>query len=139
MEEQNFSNHVRWVPAYHFLTFGILGLNLVWRLVFAWHVRSVGGRAVLYGALVDVLLAIALLLVALYARIFALRVQDRVIRGEERERLGRLLPPELRARVAELTPRQLVALRFASDAELPALAAKVLDERLQDGKAIKGM
>ena len=75
----------------------------------------------------------------LTARMFALSVQDRVIRLEERLRYERLLPPDLQARILEFEPGQLVALRFASDAELPGLARKVLDEKLSDRKAIKKM
>ncbi len=73
----------------------------------------------------------------LFARLFALSVQDRVIRLEERLRCERLLPPDLQPRIVEFEPAQLVALRFASDAELPGLARKVLDEKLKDRKAIK--
>jgi hypothetical protein len=67
----------------------------------------------------------------------ALKVQDRVIRLEERLRYQRLLPSDLQARTDDFTINQIVSLRFASDAELPALARKVLDEKLQDRKAIK--
>jgi len=66
-------------------------------------------------------------------------VQDRVIRLEMRLRMLQILPAELRPRVPEFSVNQLVALRFASDAELPALAKKVLDEKLNDRKAIKKM
>jgi hypothetical protein len=68
---------------------------------------------------------------------FALSVQDRVIRLEERLRCERLLPQDLQARIVEFEPGQLVSLRFACDAELPALARKVLDEKMTDRKAIK--
>jgi Family of unknown function (DUF6526) len=81
--------------------------------------------------------AVALLLLALFARLFALTVQDRVIRLEMRLRLTEILSADLRPRIPEFTARQLVSLRFASDAELPALARKVLDEKLSNGKAIK--
>jgi hypothetical protein len=64
-------------------------------------------------------------------------VQDRVIRLEMQLRLQQLLPQDLRPRMREFTVNQLVSLRFASDAELPALARKVLDEKLNDRKAIK--
>jgi len=66
-------------------------------------------------------------------------VQDRVIRMEERQRMGKLLPDDLKQRIAEFTPGQLVAMRFAGDAELPALARKVLNDKLTDTKAIKQM
>jgi len=73
------------------------------------------------------------------ARIFALTVQDRVIRLEMRLRLRDLLPADLQPRIPEFTRAQLVALRFAGDRELPALARRVLEERLTDRKAIKAM
>jgi hypothetical protein len=73
----------------------------------------------------------------LEARLFALAVQDRVIRLEERVRYERVLPEELRWRADELTVNQFVALRFASDDELPQLMRKVLDEKLTERKAIK--
>jgi hypothetical protein len=73
----------------------------------------------------------------LYARLFSLTVQDRVIRLEMRLRLERLLPPDLRSRIPEFTPAQFISLRFAGDDELPALARQVLDEKLSDRKTIK--
>jgi len=79
------------------------------------------------------------LVMAFLARIFALGVQDRVIRLEERLRYARLLPDDLRARIGEFTINQLVALRFACDAELPVLARKVLDTKMNERKAIKRM
>jgi len=66
-------------------------------------------------------------------------VQDRVIRLEERLRYERLLPADLKARAGEFTVSQFVSLRFASDAELPALARKVLDDKVNERKAIKQM
>ena len=83
--------------------------------------------------------AVTLLLVFKYAREFPVTVQDRVIRLEEQLRLARLLPPDLRTRVNEFTPSQLIALRFASDAELPSLAQRVLAEKIADRAAIKAM
>jgi len=71
------------------------------------------------------------------ARLFALAVQDRVIRLEERLRYAQVLPPDLQGRTRELTIDQIVSLRFASDAELSSLIRKVLDERLTQRKAIK--
>jgi len=86
---------------------------------------------------VKVITAAALLVLAGLARMFALRVQDRVIRLEERLRYERVLPADLQARIGEFSVAQMVALRFASDAELPALARKALDERIERGKEIK--
>jgi hypothetical protein len=81
--------------------------------------------------------AAALIMGFLSARMFALTVQDRVIRLEERLRYQRLLPADLQPRIGEFTVNQLVSLRFASDAELPALARRVLDEKMNERKAIK--
>jgi hypothetical protein len=127
---QSYANHRRFVPAFHFLTLGILGLNLAWRLYQL--ARHPGAEAV-----VELLLAVALILIALYARVFALRAQDRVIRLEERLRLARLLPAELHPRIEELSSSQLIALRFASDEEAAELACAVLDERLRSRDQIK--
>lgn len=139
-QQQSFANHTRWVPLYHFVALGILTINLLWRLYYLYRaIHGQWGRLVEANAAVDVLLAVALALVGFYARDFALAVQDRVIRGEERERLARLLPADWRGRIGELTPGQLVALRFASDDELPALAQKVLQDKITDRTAIKKM
>jgi hypothetical protein len=89
--------------------------------------------------LVHFLTALALLIFAFNARIFALKVQDRVIRLEERLRFVQLLPDDLKPRIGEFTPGQLVALRFASDEELPGLARKVLNDKVTDIKTIKKM
>jgi hypothetical protein len=92
-----------------------------------------------WDGLVGALVALALLIFAFNARLFALCVQDRVIRMEERRRMAELLPSELQSQIAEFTPRQLVALRFASDDELPELARKVLADRIASPKTIKLM
>jgi hypothetical protein len=86
---------------------------------------------------VTFLLAVGLILVAWFVRAFPLGVQDRVIRLEERLRLERLLPGDLKARIGDFTTNQLVGLRFASDEELPGLARRVLDEGISDRKTIK--
>jgi len=129
---QNFENHAKFVPAFHIVVLGIFTVNLGWSLYRVAHAFSTE-------TVVSLLLAVAFILLALYARIFALTVQDRVIRLEMRLRMQQLLPSELRPRISEFSVSQLVALRFASDAELPVLAKKVLDEKLNDRKAIKKM
>ena len=129
---QSFRNHAKLVPPFHFVVLPILLVNFLWT---AYRALTQPGWDTALAALV----AVALVLLALLARTFALRVQDRVIRLEMRLRLRELLPADLTSRIAELTPAQLVSLRFASDRELPALVRRVLDERLQDRKAIKQM
>ena len=81
-------------------------------------------------------MSIALLLMYGYMRAFAVGNQDRIIRLEETLRFERLLPADLKARTAELTVRQLVGLRFASDSELPGLVRQALDQQMGQ-KAIK--
>jgi hypothetical protein len=129
---QNFENHAKTVPLFHYVAFPILALNLFWsidRLI-----RHFSAESVL-----SLLLAVAFLLMFFFARLFALKVQDRVIRLETRLRLQQVLPPDLRGRIPEFEVGQLVALRFAGDAELPELARKVLDEKLTDRSTIKKM
>jgi hypothetical protein len=127
---QTYANHARTVTGYHRIAFPLLAAYAIWAIF-----RAV--TAFSTDSLMTMLMAIALLLVTFYTRSFALRVQDRVIRLEMRMRLREILPSTMHARIPELTPAQLVALRFASDAELPALCTKILDERISNGKAIK--
>jgi hypothetical protein len=129
---QNFENHARYIFSYHVVTLGIFTINLIWSLYRA-------ATSFSWDSLLSGLLAVAFLLFSLRARTMALTVQDRVIRLEERLRMERLLPADLQSRLPEFTLDQLVALRFASDDELPALARRVLDERPRDRKAIKKM
>jgi hypothetical protein len=129
---QNFENHTKFVPAFHFVVLPIFAINLASSIL---RVR----RDPSTNAVISLLVAVALILLAFCARIFALTVQDRVIRMEMQLRLQGLLPPDLRARIAELTVAQLVSLRFASDAEMPELARKVLADNLRDRKTIKKM
>jgi hypothetical protein len=141
MNEQNFSNHAKFVPMFHFFLLPALLLNLIWaaRWFFQLQVNTMFGFQVFMGHLVNLIVAIALIVMAFLARTFALGVQDRVIRLEERIRYERLLPEDLKPRIGEFTINQLVALRFACDAELPALARKVLDAKISERKAIKQM
>jgi hypothetical protein len=131
MTEQNFANHTKRVPAFHFFVLPVLLINVGWS-VYRWKTSlfSMDGA-------VWVLTSVAILVGFLCARLFALTVQDRVIRLEERLRYERLLPQGLQARIGEFELAQLVSLRFASDVELPALARKVLDEKITNRKEIK--
>ena len=127
---QTFANHSRLVPGYHVVAGLLLLLNVGfagWTLI----------RDFSFGNIVFFTTAVALLLIGFYARAFALAVQDRVIRLEERLRLRTILPTDLQPRIEELTTEQLIALRFASDGEVPDLTRKVLDENIGDRAAIK--
>ena len=115
---QNFSNHTRWYPLYHFIVAPILVFNILYKLadlVRAPDVRS-GWEAVV---------ATALFLGIAAARAQVLTVQNRIIQLEETLRLQRVLPADMRADTTRLTRRQLIALRFASDDELPELVRRV--------------
>jgi hypothetical protein len=141
-EPQNFSNHTKFVPAFHFFLLPVLSLNLIqagyWVLSGFGSNHATSGR-VFIAAFINLLVAVALIVLALLGRLFALGVQDRVIRLEEQLRYQQLLPEDLKSRLNEFTLNQLVALRFASDAELPTLARKVLDGKIDNRKAIKQM
>ena len=133
MSGQNLKNHGKYVPSYHFFALPVFGINFVWSL---FRLRSLGFS---FAGIFGVFLAAALVVLALRARLFALAVQDRLIRLEERLRYERALPEELRWRSHELTVDQFVSLRFASDDELPVLMTKVLDEKVTSRKSIKQM
>ena len=120
---QNFSNHSRYDPPFHFFVLPVFALALLATIVHL--VRWPG----LHSALVVVVM-IAAIVAIFKIRLYALKVQDRVIRLEERLRFASLLDPALRPRIPEFTESQFIALRFASDAELPALAARALNEKL---------
>lgn len=133
MPEQNFQNHTRWLPPFHFFVLPVLLINLGFSLYWC------GKAGFSISGILSVFVAAAILLGFVMARLMATKVQDRVIRLEERLRFERVLPADLRPRVTEFTTDQLVALRFAGNDELPGLARKVLDNKLNDRKAIKQM
>src|SRR5579871_4009813 len=127
---QNYANHTRFDPLFHFFLGPVFLLGLVMSLVhFFYHLRENDWRDNVHSFLL-VVLAVALLVVVFKERLYALKVQDRVIRLEERLRLMQLLPEPLRSRIPELTEDQLCGIRFASDAELPKLAERALNEKL---------
>lgn len=123
MAEQSFKNHARVDPAFHYFAAPVLLLNFgiaVWRFAMhpsLWHCWAF-------------VVALALLVVATLMRTYALRVQDRVILLEERIRMAALLPLEKQALPRDLTTKQRIALRFASDAELAGLTERAVQERL---------
>ena len=134
MVEQNYRNHRKFVPGFHFVTFGILAVNFLWSL---YRLFRPAVEMPVFDRLLAVLVAVALIGVAWYARTFPLAVQDRVIRNEMQARLAAALPPDLRARIGELRRGHLIALRFASDEELPELTRQILDGRLTKEDDIK--
>jgi hypothetical protein len=120
---QTFSNHARLDPLFHFFALPVfLFTALAATIHFVW-------RPSLHSAEFFIV-SIAAAIVVLKVRLYALRVQDRVIRLEERLRLSMLLPEPLRSRIAELSEDQLIALRFASDGEVGKLAERALTEKL---------
>jgi hypothetical protein len=128
MEQQGFSNHAKIDPPFHYFLVPVALINVI--VVGYLLVRSIlDGRGWFGGAW---LLVVSLAFVVAVGRLraYATRLQDRIIRLEERVRLSALLPDPLRSRIAELSDSQLVGLRFASDAELPALVQRALDEKL---------
>ena len=129
---QTYKNHAKLVPLFHYVLLPILLLNFLARAYDLW--RS-PGRSTGW----NVVMAIAFMITALFARVFALKAQDRVIRLEERMRMREILPSDLQSRIRDFTPEQLIGLRFASDAELPALAAAVLRDKIENRNAIKKM
>lgn len=126
---QTYANHTRYVPLFHYVMLPLLAINLV---------LSLAGLldGISPASLNDAGVAVALVLLAIFSRVNALRAQDRVIRLEERLRMERLLPDDLKPRITEVSTAQCVALRFASDEELPALTRRALDEQA-DPKTIK--
>jgi len=128
---QTYANHTRLDPSFHFFLLPVFGIGLVLALVhFFAHLRESDFSDNFHSFLL-ILLAVALLTLVLKTRVYSLRVQDRIIRLEERLRLTQLLSDPLRSRIPELTEDQLVGLRFASDAEIPKLVERALNEKMK--------
>jgi Family of unknown function (DUF6526) len=120
---QTFANHVRFDPLFHFIVLPVFGLTAIAAAVhFVW--RPSWHSAAFF------VISIAAVIAVFKLRLYALKVQDRVVRLEERLRLSTLLPEPLRSRIPELTEEQLIALRFASDAEVPRLTELVLSGKM---------
>jgi len=122
---QNYANHARFVPAYHFVLAGLIALSLIGSLVNLY--KSFGDHQRLYSASLIVVLELIVLLLFWYCRVFPLKAQDRAIRAEENLRhfvlTGRLLDPRL-------SVKQIVALRFAPDDEFVALGVRSANENM---------
>lgn len=129
-QTQTFASHRRWIPMFHFFALPVLLTNIfVVAYQFFRDPRLMTGWAAI--------VAIALFTGILLSRVMPLRAQDRIIRLEERTRLERLLPGDLRGRVAELSADQLIALRFAPDDEVPDLTRRALNGDLKTRTDIK--
>lgn len=124
---QTFKNHVRYDPLFHFFILPVFVAAVVWSLVEAIRHPHLRGWAL-------VVFFVAVLILAFKARLYALKVQSRVIRLEERLRLHEILAEPLRARIPELTETQLVGLRFACDSECSALVEKALSENMTNAE-----
>lgn len=129
-EPQSYKNHARFVPIFHFVLTPILLICLLYAVIHLFRHPSLHS---VYGLLLTIAVAIG----GVYGRVFALAAQDRVIRLEMHLLLAQILPDDLRSRIHELKPRQLIGLRFASDEELPQLVRDVLDGKLKSEKEIK--
>ena len=127
---QTYQTHVRWFPLFHFFVAPVLLINI---FISGYLLYRSPSRLGVW----ELIVAIALLMTALSTRLMALAVQDRVIRLEMRLRMREVLPADLHSRIKEITHEQCVGLRFASDAELPALVRKVLAGELKTATEIK--
>ena len=135
--DQNFKNHAKVVPAYHYWMTSMLvlpslylGYGVVTDFSFADLVSTLP-------LLVSFIFSVGVVFLFFFARVFALGVQDRVIRLEERMRMEKLLPEDLKHRIPEVTTEQMIALRFASDEELTGLVFTALSEGISDRKTLK--
>lgn len=129
---QNLSNHTRWDPPFHFFILPVTVATVVGVIFHSVrHVIQDPGVETAVHAVIHSVMALAFLTLVFKVRLYALKVQDRVIRLEERLRLTQLLSEPLRSRIPELTEDQLCGLRFASDAEIPKLVERTLNEKLK--------
>jgi len=133
---QTYANHAKIVPSYHYFALSVLVVNLIWSLWKVVRALTNDAYALNFDLVLGVLLALALVSIGLHSRLFPLGVQDRLIRQEMRLRLAETLPEDLKGRIDEIQRGQFVALRFASDAEMPDLVREALDKGLKS-KEIK--
>jgi hypothetical protein len=127
---QNLDNHAKFVPMFHGVAFGLIAVYTLWSLYVA--VTSFS-----FGALMSLLLGVGVVIVMLFARLFALGVQDRVIRIEERDRLERILGAEKRDAIQGMSTDLLIGLRFASDGEVADLFNAIISEGIADRAEVK--
>jgi len=130
---QTYANHPKYDPPFHFFVVPVLATTVLLAL---WGVAQ---SPTSFDRIWTLIMSGALFVAAFKIRLYALGVQNRVIRLEERLRMAMVLPEPLRARIGELTTSQLIALRFASDAELPALVEKTLAGNLANADIKKAI
>ncbi len=129
-ETQTYQNHVRFFPLVHFFLFPILFFNLIWQAV-KLYLEPSWDRGEM------VLLAVVFIGMNVAARVQAIRAQDRVIRLEEALRYQKILAPDLAFQAEQLPTGNKIALRFASDEELPELVQKAINGEFASSKEIK--
>jgi uncharacterized protein DUF6526 len=127
---QTFASHRRFIPTFHFFALPVLLLNV---FVVAYQLFRDPRLINVWALLVSIALALGIA----WSRFMPLKAQDRIIRLEERTRLERLLPGDMRERIGELTERQLIAIRFAPDNEVPDLTRRALNGELKSPGDIK--
>ena len=125
MAEQNYQNHTRYVPAYHFVLFSVLVLTLIGSVVNLY--QSIGDHSRLYSASLITVLSFAAIMLFFFSRLFPLKAQDRAIFVQESLRHFILTGKPIDRRI---TVPQTIGLRFASDEEFPALAKRAADQGL---------
>jgi hypothetical protein len=130
MDTQNFANHTRWHPTFHFFVLPVMLINFVWAVVVFF--KAPGWNSGWW-----IIVSLALLILTTFVRTYSLKVQDRVIRLEERLRYQQIVSPALAQQASNLTAAQTVALRFAADEELENLVNSVLTGKFVKTKDIK--
>src|ERR1044071_4187170 len=130
METQNFENHTRWHPPFHFFVVPVMLINFFWAVVTFFKMPNANSAW-------WIVVSVALVVLTLVVRTNSLRVQDRLIRLEERLRYQQLLPANMLQQVYSFSPGQVCALRFASDEELQPLASQVVSGQLTKPRDIK--
>lgn len=132
MEQQNFKNHKRFVLGYHLISFTLIVMLLIGSIINFTH----SAQENLYSSSLLILVAVILMSLFFYARLFAIKAQDRAIRAEEKFRYYLLTG---KAISNKLTLRQIIGLRFASDEEFVALAEKAEKENLSETEIKKAI
>lgn len=131
-QPQTYANHTRFDPLFHFFALPVFGITAIGMVVmFLMHPSIHTGWMFV--------VSVALAVIVVKFRLYALKDQDRIIRLEERLRLGSLLSEPLRSRIPELTEDQLIAIRFASDAEVPAVVERALSGKLSRAEIKKSI